>query len=78
MIFLFLAPCPTSGQVVYSENDELVTQESINELDSRIKNQKGVKVMFSKIKNANHFFKDKEIDLKKEVENYIKEKTALI
>ena len=34
--------------------------------------------MFSKIKNANHFFKDKEIDLKKEVENYIKEKTALI
>ena len=76
--FSFLAPCPTSGQVVYSENDELVTQESINELDSRIKNQKGVKVMFSKIKNANHFFKDKEIDLKKEVENYIKEKTALI
>ena len=23
--FSFLAPCPTSGQVVYSENDELVT-----------------------------------------------------
>ena len=76
--FSFLAPCPTSGQVVYSENDELVTQESINELDARIKSQKGVEVMFSKIKNANHFFKDKETDLKKVVEAYIKEKSALI
>ena len=37
-----------------------------------------MKVIFSKIKNANHFFKDKEDDLKKEVEKYIKEKTALI
>ena len=40
MIF-HLAPCPTSGQVVYSDNDELVTKESITELDNRIKNQKG-------------------------------------
>ena len=24
--FSFLAPCPTSGQVIYSENDELVTK----------------------------------------------------
>ena len=28
MTFLF-SPCPTSGQVIYSENDELVTRESI-------------------------------------------------
>ncbi len=58
--FSFLAPCPTSGQVIYSENDELVTKESINELDNRIKSQKGVEVIFSKIKNSNHFFKNKE------------------
>ena len=31
--FSFLAPCPTSGQVIYSENDELVSRESITELD---------------------------------------------
>ena len=76
--FSFLAPCPTSGQVVYSDNDELVTKESIDELDNRIKNQKGVEVIFSKIKNANHFFKDKEKDLRVEIEKYINEKTALI
>ena len=33
--FSFLAPCPTSGQVVYSDNDELVTKESIIDLDDR-------------------------------------------
>jgi hypothetical protein len=76
--FSFLAPCPTSGQVLYSDTDELVTSESIDELDKRIKNQKGIEVIFSKIKNANHFFKDKEEELKAEIEKYIKEKTALI
>ena len=76
--FSFLAPCPTSGQVIHSENDELVTKESIQELDDRIKNQKGVEVIFSKIKDSNHFFKDKEKELTLEIEKYIKEKTALI
>lgn len=76
--FSFLAPCPTSGQVVYGNNDELVTKDSIDELDNRIKSQKGVEVLFSKIKDANHFFKDKEINLRVAVENYIKEKTSLI
>ena len=76
--FSFLAPCPTSGQVIYSDNDELVTRESITELDNRIKSQKGVEVIFSKIKNSNHFFKNKEKELSIEIEKYIKEKTALI
>ena len=55
-----------------------MTKESILELDNRIKSQKGVDVIFSKIKNSNHFFKNKEKDLKFEIEKYIKEKTALI
>ena len=76
--FSFLAPCPTSGQVVYSDNDELVTKDSIIELDNRIKSQKGVEVLFSKIKGANHFFKEKEDELRSVIEKYIKEKTALI
>ena len=64
--------------MVYSDSDELVTKESIEELDRRIKSQKGISVAFSKVKNANHFFKDKEEELKITIHNYIKEKTALI
>ena len=76
--FSFLAPCPTSGQIIYSSTDELVTKESIDELDKRIKSQKGIEVIFSEIKNANHFFKDKEKNLQEEIQKYIKDKTSLI
>ena len=76
--FTFLAPCPSSGQVVYGEKDELVSKESINELNNRLKAQKGIEVIFSEIKGANHFFKEKEEDLKKIIDKYIKDKTKLI
>ena len=76
--FSFLAPCPTSGQIVYSDSDELVTRESIDELYKRIKSQKGIEVNFSKIKETLHFFKNKETSLTNEIQKYIKEKTALI
>ena len=62
---------------VKDSNLKKVNQQ-INELDNRIKSQKGVEVIFSKIKGANHFFKEKENELRVEIEKYIKEKTALI
>ena len=54
--FSFFSTCPTSGQVVYSDNDELVTKESIIELDNRIKSQKGVEVIFSENQKFKSFF----------------------
>ena len=57
---------------------DIIKKESIDELDNRIKSQKGVEVIFSKIKNSNHFFKNKEKELTTEIEKYLKEKTALI
>ena len=76
--FTFLAPCPSSGQIIYGEKDELVSKNSINDLNNRLKSQKGIEVLFSEIKNSNHFFKDKEEELKKTIDKYIKDKTQLI
>ena len=76
--FTFLAPCPASWQVVYGVKDELVSRDSINELNNRLKSQKGIEVNFSEIKGANHFFKEKEEELKKTIDKYIKDKTKLI
>ena len=76
--FTFLAPCPTSGQVIYGEKDELVSKESINELNNRLKNQKGIEVDFSEIKNSNHFFSNKEEELKIVINAYVKKSTELI
>ena len=75
--FTFLAPCPISGLMVYGKNDELVPEESILNLKKRLNIQKNIEVKFDSIA-ANHFFKDKEEELKAEIEKYIKEKTALI
>ena len=57
MIFLF-SPCPTSGLMVYGKKDELVPVEFINELDKRLSAQKGIKVDFQSISEANHFFQN--------------------
>ena len=76
--FSFLEPCPTSGKVIYGDKDELVDKASTHELQNRLKNQKGIEVIFSNILEANHFFKNKEEELGSEIKKYIKQKTALI
>ena len=76
--FTFLAPCPISGQIIIGEKDELVSKESLNDLKGRLKNQKGIKINFDEVKNANHFFKNKESDLKKTINQYIREKTEIM
>ncbi len=76
--FTFLAPCPTSGQIIFGEKDELVSRDNINDLNNRLKNQKGIEVVFSEIKNTNHFFKDKEDELFKIMNAYVEKNTELI
>jgi len=76
--FTFLSPCPTSGQIIFSEKDELVSRDSINDLNNRLKNQKGIEVVFSEIKNTNHFFKNKEDELFETMNAYVEKSTELI
>ena len=75
--FSFLSPCPTSGMVVYGKKDELVPLEYITELDKRLSAQKGIKVEFNAIADANHFFSKTDNVLIKTLDKYIKKETAL-
>ena len=75
--FSFLSPCPTSGMVVCGKKDELVPFEYIKELDNRLSAQKGIKVDFEIITEANHFFSKSEESLVKSLDKYIKKETAL-
>ena len=75
--FSFLSPCPTSGMVVYGKKDELVPVEYITELDKRLSAQKGIKVEFQTITEANHFFSKTDDVLIKTLDKYIKKETAL-
>ena len=75
--FSFLSPCPASGLMVYGKKDELVPKEYINELDKRLASQKGIKVEFETVPDANHFFTKSEENLKKVLDKYIKKESAL-
>ena len=75
--FSFLSPCPTSGLVVSGKKDELVPQEHIKELNKRLSAQKGIKVEFQIIPDANHFFTKSSDALIKSLDKYIKKETTL-
>ena len=75
--FTFLSPCPTSGMILYGKKDELVPLEYITELDKRLSAQKGIKVEFQSVADANHFFSKNENQLIKYLNKYIKKETAL-
>ena len=75
--FSFLSPCPTSGLMIYGKKDELVPLEHITDLDKRLSAQKGIKVDFQAINDANHFFTKTEDVLVKNLDKYIKKESAL-
>ena len=75
--FSFLAPCPTSGLMVYGKKDELVPIEHIDTLNKRLSLQKGIKVDFQGVEDTNHFFTKKEKNLSKILDAYIKKESTL-
>ena len=76
--FTFLAPCPISGLILCGKNDELVPADSILNLKKRLSLQKNIDVKFDSISNANHFYKNKELELVKSIDEYIKDKITII
>jgi alpha/beta superfamily hydrolase len=63
--------------MIYGKKDELVPLEYITELDKRLSAQKGIKVEFQSVPDANHFFSKSEDQLVKYLDKYIKKETAL-
>ena len=75
--FSFLSPCPASGLMIYGKKDELVPLEYLNELNKRLSSQKGIKVEFESIPDANHFFSKTDESIVKSLNKYIKKESAL-
>ena len=75
--FSFLSPCPSSGLVIFGKKDELVPIEYLGELNKRLSAQKGIKVEFESISDANHFFSNASQALIKSLNKYIKKESAL-
>ena len=63
--------------MIYGKKDELVPVEHIVALDKRLSAQKGIKVNFQSINDANHFFSKTGDVLIKSLDKYIKKESAL-
>jgi alpha/beta superfamily hydrolase len=75
--FNFLAPCPTSGLIVYGTEDQLVPIDSIKTLKAKLLAQKNITVEFDEIKNCNHFFLNHEKTLIQILEKYLRKESRL-
>lgn len=54
--FTFLAPCPVSGLMVQGSNDDIVPQESVTKLVTKLSLQRGIKIDYRTVDGADHFF----------------------
>ena len=63
--------------MIYGKKDELVPLEYLNELNKRLSSQKGIKVEFESIPDANHFFSKVDEGIVKTLNKYIKKESAL-
>jgi len=71
--FSFLTPCPTGGLIVQGDNDSIVPVEEVDKLVDKLNTQRNVKIAYDRFKNIDHFFKGKEQNLSKSIEDYLDE-----
>jgi hypothetical protein len=54
--FSFLAPCPSSGIILYGSRDTVAPPADVERVASRIRTQKNITVDWQEIAGANHMF----------------------
>ena len=72
--FSFLAPCPSSGLIINGANDMVVPNTKVNELVSKLQQQKGITITHETIDNANHFFDPGMDEMLKITKKYVKKR----
>jgi alpha/beta superfamily hydrolase len=77
----FLAPCPASGIILYGTRDNVTTAADMERVVSRIRTQKNIKVDYSAIDGANHFYfgpgeRDLLPDMEKKARAYLERRLA--
>ncbi|MEL7487820.1 MAG: alpha/beta hydrolase [Pseudomonadota bacterium] len=74
--FSFLAPCPSSGIVIHGEADKICRPEETKAMVERTRTQKGRKIEFTVLPEADHFFEEKIDDFVALAENYLDQRLA--
>ena len=74
--FSFLAPCPSSGIVIHGELDKICRPEETKAMVERTRTQKGRKIEFTVLPEADHFFEEKIDPFIAAAEDYLDQRLA--
>lgn len=56
--FSFLAPCPASGLVVMGDKDDVVQEDAVSKLVTKLSGQKNVAVDYQVVTGADHYYRN--------------------
>ena len=76
--FGFLAPCPVSGIIIQGTEDTVVPKSSVDILYSKLCTQKNIKINYSIITGADHFYNGKLTQLRDLVHDYLQSRMGQI
>ncbi|NDB82660.1 MAG: alpha/beta hydrolase [Alphaproteobacteria bacterium] len=68
--FSFFAPCPVPGLIVQGNQDSIVTEADVMNFADKLSKQK-IRVEYRQIDGADHFYREKIIDLENVISEYI-------
>ena len=76
--FTFLAPCPSSGLLIHGSDDNMVPEDSVATLATKLSAQKRITIDYKIIDGANHFFHDRVDELTTLVDAYLEREVAAL
>lgn len=74
--FSFLSPCPSAGMITQGDKDDVVTEESVNKLATRLNGAQPGKVDYRIIPAADHYYRGIEEQLGTVVSEYVTTRMA--
>lgn len=69
--FTFLSPCPASGLITMGDKDDVVQEELVAKLASKLSHQAGTGIQYSVLHGADHYYRNQLDDLSEVVKDYV-------
>jgi len=74
--FAFLSPCPAAGLITMGDKDEIVTEDAVNKLATKLAGQKGANIEYKVIAGADHYYRNNLDELNHTLDDYITRRMA--
>ncbi len=69
--FSFLSPCPAAGLITQGDKDDVVQEEAVSKLSSRLSSQHGTAIDYKVVPGADHYYRGVEEEMGNVVNEYI-------